>query len=1555
MSDNVGGLDTAAFVEAVKAKRAENINTYRTTTNRFIADYNSEKSIKDDYKGRQLLELLQNADDAKASRVRIEKNTESRTIKICNTGDAFSVAGFGALMLAYCGTKSAGKKDFIGNKGLGFRSILNWADSVDVKSNGCWVHFSRETAYNVAKQELADCWNLIQQQIDSKGLVQDKIAPTLSLPEIKSCLQNSEGWITEITIHYDSRPKTEEDISNQINFITSKTLLFVRNIRFLEIVGFGHNRCFSSSVLHNDAYDEINIVEKTIGGEQTHKYRLFKNEGIVPENIQKKEQGADLTRDPMYYEVCLAIDGEIGNKEYLYSYFKTNIEIGLPCIIHAAFRLDSSRKYLIEDSVINEFLIDKVLEEFEIVAKYLCKTEDKSWRAYTLTLLEQKPDSSKEYLNQLYDGLEKLRNSLSIFPCVDGVYRELSDVRYYGDEFSSFIEENYKDDFPEMLCATHGVCKEEVNAYDENTIWFELEEICKRELSAEQRVGLLKALANSDVVSKIPNLEKDSRKSSEKIHKLPILLDDDGKIIDPNCSIYTAPERELKVPKFTNISYISKNMYDLLKDAFPVSVTHLEDSNQDAVDPGTNNQARYICKCINHYVYVKSYDVAALIPEIIGRTNDLIKKYKEAKRDDDAKRVVFLSVRALYNNYRESGRISVGSENKYAGLQLLARDGSIRNASSLYLSKSYKSGKITEEFYGGIIKEYEYVEAREFYKIANPTGQVDGFEDFLVLCGVSRFLKYDASYCLDGPNVEAVDIDYLNDCLTCDKYRDYKKKPNKPVCKLMAVDKLNKLDLTHLLVLFCKENRIFDEIIKGSRLVFAQEHAQGQYDEHIETSLVAYQMRSRFAGVVSEKNDSEISFLLNSSGKVDYELLHKYDVEYEANRLLQKLGSKKSFQDLSSSTLYGILRSVEENKDRYPNGRRIPTIYGEVYDILKTQPLCDHGELNLACKINDHVEFRKNAEVYYSDDAVLPKTVLNNFPILLLRQRAGVDQVVKYFGVKKLDVSSLKIDKEQIDEDESRSQEFNDYYKERTPYIVMHRIRKVNKNIAEEARRANIVFHILKKGRYFFDGTPHNLNEYEFIMLDRNAYICVSDISVQNLVHEKKFLEAYSEILGIAFALESSELKKIFKTILRDDITTLKADAEEEQDDFEKALEALGLFESKEMEFWNKILRKKEIPIYKSIQGKSLEKYIQESLEFEFPSYYKNVDFDRFDDEDSFAFSKEIHERIGLDFEEFLPKEGFILYHREKMKNCANSYCKLFECLLWKNLNEKDEDSKKTFCKNCFDYENLVNHLNLDEYKYESAVDYENLLKKEVQESFDVDLNQEECKEYKGILYEKFKDGNDTSLSLEDRSLLYFEGYNDKFDKIEEDTEEEEPEDEPQKIVGEIGVIKPVVKNRKERSDKNWNNSEKEKTVKKKAGKKAQDTVMQYLKEKYGEANRRLRSSESNDPGKSDGAHYDILYCEGNPKDPNTVWRYLEVKNASSDTFYMSEAEANFGCKPENQKKYDLALVKDHKVQIVKSFFKDMTVQDFEAQYKPQIHRDFYVSFEFEAQEESDS
>ena len=82
MSDNVGGLDTAAFVEAVKAKRAENINTYRTTTNRFIADYNSEKSIKDDYKGRQLLELLQNADDAKASRVRIEKNTESRTIKI---------------------------------------------------------------------------------------------------------------------------------------------------------------------------------------------------------------------------------------------------------------------------------------------------------------------------------------------------------------------------------------------------------------------------------------------------------------------------------------------------------------------------------------------------------------------------------------------------------------------------------------------------------------------------------------------------------------------------------------------------------------------------------------------------------------------------------------------------------------------------------------------------------------------------------------------------------------------------------------------------------------------------------------------------------------------------------------------------------------------------------------------------------------------------------------------------------------------------------------------------------------------------------------------------------------------------------------------------------------------------------------------------------------------------------------------------------------------------------------------------------------------------------
>ncbi|MFD2146241.1 hypothetical protein [Mucilaginibacter antarcticus] len=59
------------FKEELEILIAKNLKTYIDNNDRFIADYNREQELTKEYNGRQLLELLQNADDAKSTEVEI--------------------------------------------------------------------------------------------------------------------------------------------------------------------------------------------------------------------------------------------------------------------------------------------------------------------------------------------------------------------------------------------------------------------------------------------------------------------------------------------------------------------------------------------------------------------------------------------------------------------------------------------------------------------------------------------------------------------------------------------------------------------------------------------------------------------------------------------------------------------------------------------------------------------------------------------------------------------------------------------------------------------------------------------------------------------------------------------------------------------------------------------------------------------------------------------------------------------------------------------------------------------------------------------------------------------------------------------------------------------------------------------------------------------------------------------------------------------------------------------------------------------------------------------
>ena len=99
-----------------------------------------EQYIAESYDSRSFIELLQNADDAGASRFVIEKCDE--LLLVANDGRRFTQADFEGLCRSAASSKSRGTS--IGYRGIGFKSVVGFARTIHLVSGDLAATFSRE-------------------------------------------------------------------------------------------------------------------------------------------------------------------------------------------------------------------------------------------------------------------------------------------------------------------------------------------------------------------------------------------------------------------------------------------------------------------------------------------------------------------------------------------------------------------------------------------------------------------------------------------------------------------------------------------------------------------------------------------------------------------------------------------------------------------------------------------------------------------------------------------------------------------------------------------------------------------------------------------------------------------------------------------------------------------------------------------------------------------------------------------------------------------------------------------------------------------------------------------------------------------------------------------------------------------------------------------------------------------------------------------------------------------------------------------------------------------
>lgn len=141
------------FIEEKVNKR---INGYRNEHELIGSEYARENELGRSYKGREILELIQNAEDELTENQpkEIFIAFDGENLSIANYGEPFSEEGISSLMYSNTSNKKNRKKKVIGNKGTGFRSILGWADEIKIDSADLHIKFSHKYAQKILKEEV---------------------------------------------------------------------------------------------------------------------------------------------------------------------------------------------------------------------------------------------------------------------------------------------------------------------------------------------------------------------------------------------------------------------------------------------------------------------------------------------------------------------------------------------------------------------------------------------------------------------------------------------------------------------------------------------------------------------------------------------------------------------------------------------------------------------------------------------------------------------------------------------------------------------------------------------------------------------------------------------------------------------------------------------------------------------------------------------------------------------------------------------------------------------------------------------------------------------------------------------------------------------------------------------------------------------------------------------------------------------------------------------------------------------------------------------------------
>lgn len=299
-----------------------------------------------------IYELIQNAEDTECLEQQhsIEFTIMENGLLVVNNEKGFSDEQIQAICAFGQSTKSSNKNSgYIGEKGIGFKSVFKISDKPAISSNGYKFYFRRFSDDGLETEYIIPHW------IDD-----------IELKNYPEKFQESD--YTALYLPFSNTKKIEQ-LKNDIKHIEPILLLFLKKLTNIKI---SENQKTYVDCSKIESSDE-NLYTITIDATNSrNKYFLFKKTLSVPQDLDEVSKKDGRRKEVKHREIVLAFP-ELSNElkeDRIFAFLPTKLHSGLKFIIQADFILQSGRENIAIDSEWNEwqfneiksFITDEILE-----------------------------------------------------------------------------------------------------------------------------------------------------------------------------------------------------------------------------------------------------------------------------------------------------------------------------------------------------------------------------------------------------------------------------------------------------------------------------------------------------------------------------------------------------------------------------------------------------------------------------------------------------------------------------------------------------------------------------------------------------------------------------------------------------------------------------------------------------------------------------------------------------------------------------------------------------------------------------------------------------------------------------------------------------------------------------------------------------------------------------------------------------------------------------------------------------------------------------------------